>query len=126
MRIPLHSQLFLFSALAFPSIPSKSLKFRLAVFSICTALEGVRFGPSMNWEARLLTKSPLLEEPECLAAARHSLACILRRAFGANKRSVDMMDTAEVGCSGARKESEYFSSCPCWRTLGPVRMDRTS
>jgi hypothetical protein len=29
--------LFLFNALAFPSIPSKSLKFRLAVFSIPTA-----------------------------------------------------------------------------------------
>jgi hypothetical protein len=35
--IPLHSQLFLFSALAFPCIPSKSLKFRPVVFSIPTA-----------------------------------------------------------------------------------------
>jgi hypothetical protein len=34
IRIPLHSQLFLFSALAFPCIPSKSLKFRPVVFSI--------------------------------------------------------------------------------------------
>jgi hypothetical protein len=33
----LHSQLFLFNALAFPCIPSKSLKFRLVVFSIPTA-----------------------------------------------------------------------------------------
>jgi hypothetical protein len=39
IRIPLHSQLFLFNALAFPSIPSKSLKFRLVVFSIFTAHE---------------------------------------------------------------------------------------
>ena len=37
IRIPLHSQLFLFNALAFPCIPSKSLKFRLVVFSIPTA-----------------------------------------------------------------------------------------
>jgi hypothetical protein len=37
IRIPLHSQLFLFNALAFPSIPSKSLKFRTVVFSIPTA-----------------------------------------------------------------------------------------
>ncbi len=33
----MHSQLFLFNALAFPCIPSKSLKFRLVVFSIPTA-----------------------------------------------------------------------------------------
>jgi hypothetical protein len=37
IRIPLHSLLFLFNALAFPSIPSNSLKFRLVVFSIPTA-----------------------------------------------------------------------------------------
>jgi hypothetical protein len=37
IRIPLHSQLFLFNALAFPSIPSESLKFRTVVFSIPTA-----------------------------------------------------------------------------------------
>src|SRR5437879_10262514 len=37
IRIPLHSQLFPFNALAFPCIPSKSLKFRLVVFSIPTA-----------------------------------------------------------------------------------------
>jgi hypothetical protein len=37
IRIPLHSPLFLFSALAFPSIPSNSLKFRTVVFSIPTA-----------------------------------------------------------------------------------------
>ena len=37
IRIPLHSQLFLFNALAFPGIPSNSLKFRPEVFSIPTA-----------------------------------------------------------------------------------------
>jgi hypothetical protein len=37
IRIPSHSQLFLFSALAFPCIPSKSSKFRPVVFSIPTA-----------------------------------------------------------------------------------------
>ena len=37
IRIPLHSLLFLFNALAFPSIPSKSLQFRPVVFSIPTA-----------------------------------------------------------------------------------------
>ena len=37
IKIPLHSQLFLFNALAFPSIPFKSLKVRLVVFSIPTA-----------------------------------------------------------------------------------------
>jgi hypothetical protein len=35
--IPWLSQLFLFNALAFPSIPAKSLKFRPVVFSIPTA-----------------------------------------------------------------------------------------
>jgi hypothetical protein len=38
IRIPLHSQLFLFNALAFPCIPSKALKFRLVVFSIPLSL----------------------------------------------------------------------------------------
>jgi hypothetical protein len=37
IRIPLHSQLFLFNTLAFPGIPSNSLKFRSVVFSIPTA-----------------------------------------------------------------------------------------
>lgn len=37
IRIPLHSLLFLFNALAFPSIPSNSLTFRPVVFSIPTA-----------------------------------------------------------------------------------------
>jgi len=37
IRIPLHSLLFLFNALAFPCISSKSLKFRPVVFSIPTA-----------------------------------------------------------------------------------------
>jgi len=37
IRIPLHSLLFLFNALAFPGIPSNSLKFRPEVFSIPTA-----------------------------------------------------------------------------------------
>ena len=32
IRIPLHSQLFLFNALAFPCIPSKSLKFHTSIF----------------------------------------------------------------------------------------------
>ena len=37
IRIPLHSLLFLFNALALPCISSKSLKFRPVVFSIPTA-----------------------------------------------------------------------------------------
>ena len=37
IRIPLDSLSFLFNALEFPSIPSKSLKFRPVVFSILTA-----------------------------------------------------------------------------------------
>ena len=37
IRIPLHSLLFLFNALAFLGIPSNSLKFRPVVFSIFTA-----------------------------------------------------------------------------------------
>jgi hypothetical protein len=38
IRIPLRSLLFLFNALEFPSISSKSLKFRPVLFSIYTAL----------------------------------------------------------------------------------------
>jgi hypothetical protein len=37
IKVSFHSQLFLFNAVAFLSIPSKSLKFRLVVFSIPTA-----------------------------------------------------------------------------------------
>src|SRR5579859_1486057 len=37
IRIPLHSLSFLFNALGFPNIHSKSLKFRSVVFSIPTA-----------------------------------------------------------------------------------------
>jgi hypothetical protein len=36
IRIPLHSQLFLINALALPSIPSTSLKFRPVLFSTPT------------------------------------------------------------------------------------------
>jgi hypothetical protein len=43
IRIPLDSQLFLFNAIAFPSIPSKSLKFRTVVFSIPTAPTNISF-----------------------------------------------------------------------------------
>ena len=56
IRIPLHSLLFLFNALAFPIIPSKSLKFRPVVFSIPTA-------PTK------LFHLPLLDEPLVLSPA---------------------------------------------------------
>jgi hypothetical protein len=48
IRIPLHSQLFLFNALAFPRIPSKSLKFRPVVFSIPTALTNHPFPQQLS------------------------------------------------------------------------------
>jgi hypothetical protein len=46
IRIPLHSLLFLFNSLALPSISSKSLKFRSALFSIPTAPTNIFFSNS--------------------------------------------------------------------------------
>jgi hypothetical protein len=41
IRIPLHFLLFLFNDLVFPSIPSKSFRFRMVMFSTPTRLRQI-------------------------------------------------------------------------------------
>ncbi len=55
IRISLHSPLFLFNALAFPSILSKSLKFHPVVFSIPTAPPNMSLLDKDLWPAGVLT-----------------------------------------------------------------------
>jgi len=50
IRLPLHSLLFLFNGLAFPSISRKALKFHSALFSIPTAPTNILFIINNLWE----------------------------------------------------------------------------
>jgi hypothetical protein len=66
----LHSQLFLFNALAFPYIPFKSLKIRLVVFSIPTA--------PTNHPFSLEQLSDLSRRQKAATSSGHAFSVVIR------------------------------------------------